>query len=87
MAEKGYTYREQVWARPTCDVNGIYGGYQGKGAKTVLPSWAGAKVSMRLVPDQRPAKIARQFTQHVKKVTPKGVRVEVELPPLRPRRS
>jgi acetylornithine deacetylase/succinyl-diaminopimelate desuccinylase-like protein len=77
VAEKGYSYREQVWARPTCDVNGIYGGYQGKGAKTVLPSWAGAKVSMRLVPDQRPAKIARQFTQHVKKVTPKGVRVDV----------
>jgi acetylornithine deacetylase/succinyl-diaminopimelate desuccinylase-like protein len=78
VAEKGYTYREQVWARPTCDVNGIFGGYQGKGAKTVLPSWAGAKVSMRLVPDQHPAKIAKLFTQYVKKVAPKGVKVEVE---------
>jgi acetylornithine deacetylase/succinyl-diaminopimelate desuccinylase-like protein len=77
-AEKGYTYREQVWARPTCDVNGIFGGYQGKGAKTVLPSWAGAKVSMRLVPDQHPEKIARLFTQYVKKIAPKGVKVEVE---------
>jgi acetylornithine deacetylase/succinyl-diaminopimelate desuccinylase-like protein len=77
-AEKGYTYREQVWARPTCDVNGIFGGYQGKGAKTVLPSWAGAKVSMRLVPDQHPAKIAKLFTQYVKKIAPKGVKVEVE---------
>ena len=62
VGEKGYTYREQTWARPTCDVNGIFGGYQGKGAKTVLPSWAGAKVSMRLVPDQRPEKIAELFT-------------------------
>jgi acetylornithine deacetylase/succinyl-diaminopimelate desuccinylase-like protein len=77
-AEKGYTYREQVWARPTCDVNGIFGGYQGKGAKTVLPSWAGAKVSMRLVPDQHPAKIAKLFAQYVKKIAPKGVKVEVE---------
>lgn len=78
VAEKGYTYREQVWARPTCDVNGIFGGYQGKGAKTVLPSWAGAKVSMRLVPGQNPVKIAKLFTQYVKKVAPAGVKVEVQ---------
>jgi acetylornithine deacetylase/succinyl-diaminopimelate desuccinylase-like protein len=78
VSEKGFSYREQVWARPTCDVNGIFGGYQGKGAKTVLPSWAGAKVSMRLVPDQRPEKIAKLFTQYVKKIAPKGVKVEVE---------
>ena len=78
VAERGFSYREQVWARPTCDVNGIFGGYQGKGAKTVLPSWAGAKVSMRLVPDQTPEKIARLFTQHVKRVAPRGVKVEVE---------
>ncbi|MEJ2153668.1 MAG: M20/M25/M40 family metallo-hydrolase, partial [Gemmatimonadota bacterium] len=55
FGEVGYTTSERVWARPTCDVNGIYGGYQGRGAKTVLPSWAGAKISMRLVPDQDPA--------------------------------
>ena len=58
FGEEGYSTRERTWARPTCDVNGIFGGYMGKGAKTVLPSWGGAKVSMRLVPDQDPKKIA-----------------------------
>lgn len=77
FGEEGYTTRERTWARPTCDVNGIYGGYQGKGAKTVLPSWAGAKISMRLVPDQDPATIAEQFTTHVEAITPPGVVVEV----------
>lgn len=76
--EQGYSYLERVWARPTCDVNGIFGGYQGKGAKTVLPGWAGAKVSMRLVPDQDPAKIVQRFTDYVKKVTPPGVTVEIQ---------
>lgn len=75
--EEGYTTRERVWARPTCDVNGIFGGYQGKGAKTVIPSWGGAKVSMRLVPDQTPKDIARKFTEHVRRVAPPGVTVEV----------
>jgi acetylornithine deacetylase/succinyl-diaminopimelate desuccinylase-like protein len=75
--EEGYSYKERTSARPTCDVNGIFGGYQGKGAKTVLPSWAGAKVSMRLVPDQDPKTIARLFTEYVRKVTPEGVHVEV----------
>jgi acetylornithine deacetylase/succinyl-diaminopimelate desuccinylase-like protein len=75
--EAGYTTRERTWARPTCDVNGIFGGYQGKGAKTVLPSWGGAKVSMRLVPDQKPDKIAELFTRHVERVKPAGVEVEV----------
>lgn len=77
FGEEGYTTLERVWARPTCDVNGIYGGYQGAGAKTVLPSWCGAKVSMRLVPDQDPAKIADLFTVHARKVAPPGVKVEV----------
>jgi acetylornithine deacetylase/succinyl-diaminopimelate desuccinylase-like protein len=75
--EEGYTTRERVWGRPTCDVNGIFGGYQGKGAKTVIASWGGAKVSMRLVPDQKPADIARKFTEHVRRVAPPGVTVEV----------
>ncbi len=75
--EHGYSYLERTWTRPTCDMNGMYGGYQGKGAKTVLPSWAGAKISMRLVPDQEPTKIAKLFTDYVKKVAPKGVTVEV----------
>jgi acetylornithine deacetylase/succinyl-diaminopimelate desuccinylase-like protein len=77
--EEGYTTLERVWARPTCDVNGIFGGYQGAGAKTVLPAWAGAKVSMRLVPDQDPREIAELFRRHVEAVSPPGVKVTVEL--------
>jgi acetylornithine deacetylase/succinyl-diaminopimelate desuccinylase-like protein len=79
FGEEGYTTRERTWARPTCDVNGIFGGYMGKGAKTVLPSWGGAKVSMRLVPDQDPKKIAQQFADHVKSLAPAGVTAEVTL--------
>ena len=78
FGEEGYSTRERTWARPTCDVNGIFGGYMGKGAKTVLPSWGGAKVSMRLVPDQEPAKIAKLFTEYVHSIAPPGVKVEVE---------
>ena len=78
FGEEGYTTRERTCARPTCDVNGIWGGYQGRGAKTVLPARAGAKISMRLVPDQTPAKIAELFAAHVQRVAPPGVKVEVE---------
>jgi acetylornithine deacetylase/succinyl-diaminopimelate desuccinylase-like protein len=77
VGEQGFTTRERTWVRPTLDVNGIFGGYQGRGAKTVLPSWGGAKVSMRLVPDQRPEKIARLFADFVHQVAPPGVVVEV----------
>ena len=77
VGEEGYTTRERTWARPTLDVNGIFGGYQARGAKTVLPSWGGAKVSMRLVPDQRPDTVARLFTDYVHQVAPPGVVVEV----------
>lgn len=59
--EAGYSVLEAIWARPTLDVNGIWGGYQGEGAKTVLPALAGAKISMRLVPDQRPREVVRQL--------------------------
>ncbi len=76
--EEGYTYLERTWARPTCDVNGIFGGYQGKGAKTILPAWAGVKVSFRLVADQTPARVAELLRAHVANVAPPGVRVEVE---------
>jgi len=79
FGEEGYTTLERVWARPTCDVNGIFGGYRGAGAKTVLPSWCGAKVSMRLVPDQNPARIAEMFTAYVREIAPPGVTVEVSL--------
>lgn len=78
FGEEGYSTRERTWARPTCDVNGIFGGYMGKGAKTVLPSWGGAKVSMRLVPDQEPKKIAKLFTDYVVAIAPAGVAVETE---------
>jgi acetylornithine deacetylase/succinyl-diaminopimelate desuccinylase-like protein len=75
--EAGYTTLERKWARPTCDVNGIYGGYQGPGPKTVLPCKAGAKLSFRLVPDQDPRTVAAQFRAHVAAVCPPGVTFEV----------
>lgn len=75
--EEGYSTLERIWSRPTCEVNGLLSGYTREGAKTVLPSRAMAKVSCRLVPDQDPAAIARLFKAHVKRVAPKGVRVDV----------
>jgi acetylornithine deacetylase/succinyl-diaminopimelate desuccinylase-like protein len=77
FGEEGYTTLERAWARPTCDVNGLWSGYQGEGAKTVLPAKAGAKVSMRLVPRQDPKKIAVLFQEYVASIAPKGVSVEV----------
>jgi acetylornithine deacetylase/succinyl-diaminopimelate desuccinylase-like protein len=75
--EAGYTTLERKWARPTCDVNGLYGGYQGPGPKTVLPCTAGAKLSFRLVPDQDPKTVAAQFRAHVRAVCPPGVTYEI----------
>jgi acetylornithine deacetylase/succinyl-diaminopimelate desuccinylase-like protein len=75
--EAGFTTLERKWARPTCDVNGIYGGYAGPGPKTVLPCKAGAKLSFRLVPDQGPKTVERQFGDHVARVCPKGVTCEI----------
>jgi acetylornithine deacetylase/succinyl-diaminopimelate desuccinylase-like protein len=75
--EKGYTVIEQTSIRPTLDVNGIWGGYIGEGAKTVLPSKAFAKISMRLVPNQNSDKITRLFAKHFKSIAPKSVKVEV----------
>ena len=76
--EKGFTTLEQLWIRPTCEVNGMLSGYTGEGAKTVLPAKAMAKVSCRLVPDQDPAEIAKLMRAHVAKVAPKGVKVRVD---------
>jgi acetylornithine deacetylase/succinyl-diaminopimelate desuccinylase-like protein len=76
--ERGYSYLERTWARPTADVNGLWSGYQGKGAKTVLPAWAGAKISFRLVADQTPSRIAELLAAHVKAVAPPGVRCEID---------
>jgi acetylornithine deacetylase/succinyl-diaminopimelate desuccinylase-like protein len=75
--EKGFTTLERVWARPTLECNGIWGGFTGEGAKTVLPSKASAKISMRLVPDQTSAGIGRLFERHIKKIAPKTVKVKV----------
>jgi len=75
--EKGYSTLERTSARPTLDVNGMWSGYQGEGAKTVLPAKAGAKVSMRLVPDQDPKHIAKLFEKHVKSLAPDTVKITV----------
>ncbi|TVQ01096.1 MAG: dipeptidase [Balneolaceae bacterium] len=75
--EKGYSTLERSSARPTLDVNGLWSGYQGEGAKTVLPAKAAAKVSMRLVPGQDPDKISKLFTDYVRSIAPDTVTVEV----------
>ncbi|MFN8238675.1 MAG: dipeptidase [Chitinophagales bacterium] len=77
FGEKGYTLAEQLTIRPTLDVNGIWGGYTGEGAKTVLPSKANAKISMRLVPNQSSKKIAELFARHFEKIAPDTVKVKV----------
>ena len=76
--EKGYSTNERTGIRPSLDVNGIWGGYTGEGAKTVIASTAHAKISMRLVPDQDHHEIAQLFEKHFKAIAPKSVRVEVE---------
>ncbi len=75
--EKGYTTLERTGIRPTLDVNGMWGGYIGEGAKTVLPSKAFAKISMRLVPNQDHHKIAKLFQEHFEAIAPKCVKVKV----------
>ena len=75
--EKGYTTLERTGIRPTFELNGIWGGYIGEGAKTVLPSKAFAKISMRLVPNQTSDKITELFSNHFQKIAPKGVKVKV----------
>lgn len=75
--EEGYTTIERTGVRPTLDVNGIWGGYTGEGAKTVLPSKAYAKISMRLVPNQDNKEIAKLFTEYFKSIAPPSVKVNV----------
>jgi acetylornithine deacetylase/succinyl-diaminopimelate desuccinylase-like protein len=79
VGEAGYSTLERTSTRPTLDVNGIWGGYIGEGAKTVLPSKAFAKISMRLVPNQKPAEISALFKKHFESIAPKGTKVEVRL--------
>jgi acetylornithine deacetylase/succinyl-diaminopimelate desuccinylase-like protein len=75
--EAGYSVPERMSIRPTLDVNGMWGGYMGEGAKTVIPSWAKAKISMRLVPGQDPEDISRKFAAYMKKIAPASVKVNV----------
>lgn len=76
--EKGYNTIERTGVRPTLDVNGIWGGYTGEGAKTVLPAKAFAKISMRLVPNQDSQKISEIFQKYFESVAPKSVKIEVK---------
>ena len=77
FGEEGYSTTERISARPTLDCNGIWGGFQGEGAKTVLPAKAGAKISMRLVPNQDPKKIAKLFEKYINKIAHNSVKVKV----------
>jgi acetylornithine deacetylase/succinyl-diaminopimelate desuccinylase-like protein len=77
--EKGFTIVEQLWTRPTMEVNGMWGGYISEGAKTVIPSKAFAKISTRLVPDQDPERIAKLVEKHIRKLLPKTVTCKFEV--------
>jgi acetylornithine deacetylase/succinyl-diaminopimelate desuccinylase-like protein len=77
--EVGYSTHERAWARPTLEINGIWGGFAGVGMKTVLPSEAHAKITCRLVPDQQPAQIAQLVKAHVERLAPPGVKVNVTI--------
>ena len=82
--EQGRSGLERLWARPTADINGIFGGYQGAGAKTVIASEAGAKVSFRLVAGQDPGRILQSFKDYVAAHAPTGLHAEVELHSMAP---
>jgi acetylornithine deacetylase/succinyl-diaminopimelate desuccinylase-like protein len=77
LGENGFSTIERTGIRPTLDVNGIWGGYTGEGSKTVLPSKAYAKISMRLVPNQSSEQITRLFKNHFESIAPPGIKVEV----------
>jgi acetylornithine deacetylase/succinyl-diaminopimelate desuccinylase-like protein len=79
VGEPGVPLFERLWARPTLEVHGIRGGFTGEGAKTVIPARATAKISMRLVADQRPDEAAEQLRAAVRAATPKGVTAEVKV--------
>jgi acetylornithine deacetylase/succinyl-diaminopimelate desuccinylase-like protein len=75
--EKGYTTLERRWARPTFEINGVSGGYQGPGTKTIVPAWASAKITCRLVPDQKPEKVARMVSRYLRRICPPSVRLTI----------
>jgi acetylornithine deacetylase/succinyl-diaminopimelate desuccinylase-like protein len=78
FGESGYTPIEQRSARPTLEINGLTSGYQGEGSKTIVPAWARVKITMRLVPNQRPDRVLKLVKQHLKKICPPTVRMEIE---------
>ncbi len=78
FGERGFTSSEQRSARPTFEINGLTSGYQGEGSKTIIPSWARAKITCRLVPDQKPEHIRKAVIAHLKKICPPTVRLEIE---------
>src|SRR5205807_1311041 len=77
FGEAGFTPLERTWARPTAELNGIGGGYQGEGTKTVLPKEAFAKLTFRLVPDQQPEQVLKKVAEHLRKNCPPSVRLEI----------
>ncbi|HEY1718935.1 MAG TPA: dipeptidase [Verrucomicrobiae bacterium] len=78
FGERGFTAMEQRSARPTVEINGLTSGYQGAGNKTIVPAWASAKITCRLVPNQNPARIRKLVCDHLKKICPPTVRLEIE---------
>jgi acetylornithine deacetylase/succinyl-diaminopimelate desuccinylase-like protein len=75
--EPGYSVAERTWARPTLDVHGMPGGFTGAGAKTVIPARGAAKISVRLVPDQRPDEIFNLFSKYVQSIVPRGIHINI----------
>lgn len=82
VSEQGYSAVEHTMGRPTLEINGMYGGYQGEGTKTIIPSSAVAKITCRLVPGQNPEKIQQLLEKHIEKHTPRGVTVDIKKEPL-----
>jgi acetylornithine deacetylase/succinyl-diaminopimelate desuccinylase-like protein len=78
FGERGFTPVEQRSARPTLEINGLTSGYQGEGSKTIIPAWARVKITTRLVPNQRPERIVKLVRQHLQKLCPPTVRLEIE---------
>lgn len=79
VSEKGYSAKEHTMGRPTLEINGMYGGYQGEGTKTIIPATATAKITCRLVPGQDPEHIQSLLKKHIEKVAPNGVEVDVQM--------
>ena len=78
FGERGFTAFEQRSARPTFEINGLTSGYQGEGSKTIVPAWARAKITTRLVPNQSPARIIKLVHRHLMKICPPTVRLEIQ---------